>query len=116
MRKKVFNLKHVGEQEAQDVRALLQAHDIGFYETQENIWHTSSPAIWVYDDSAYRAARELIEHYQQQRQARFREQPVLPLWRSWWRDFLRQPLRFLFFVIAAVAVIYLSVWPFFGWT
>jgi len=114
VRKKVFDLKHVCQQEAQDVRELLQANEIAFYETYENIWQTSSPAMWVYDDSSYRAARDLIEQYQSERKSRLRAHSIRSTWRSWWHDFLRQPLRFLLFLIAAMAVIYISIWPFFG--
>ena len=47
MNRKVFSLKHVGEDKAHDVRELLSEHDIAFYETQENIWQTANPAIWL---------------------------------------------------------------------
>ena len=45
----VFRLKNVPEEEADDIRALLDEHDIEFYETSAGRWQISMAGIWVRD-------------------------------------------------------------------
>lgn len=115
MNRKVFSLKHVGEDEAHDVRELLSEHDIAFYETQENIWQTANPAIWLYDGSEYTKARTLIDRYQKQRVLQMREHNSAYK-RSFLSgivdDFKRQPLRFSVFFLGVSGILVLSIKPF----
>jgi len=115
MNRKVFSLKHVGEDEAHDVRELLCEHDIEFYETQENIWQTANPAIWLHDASDYSKARTLIDQYQKERVQQIREtNPAAK--RSFLSgivdDFKRQPLRFCVFFLGVSGILVLSIKPF----
>lgn len=115
MNRKVFSLKHVGEDEAHDVRELLSDHDIAFYETQENIWQTANPAIWLHDAGEYSKARTLIDHYQQQRVQQMRESnPVTnhSFLSGLVDDFKRQPLRFSVFFLGVSGILVLSIKPF----
>ena len=121
MSKKIFNLKHVSAQEADEVRALLHNNAVEFYETFENAWRTSTPALWLRDAADYGRARELLDHYQLQReQARQEQRAALgddgglgAKWRILRTDFMRQPFKFIVFIVAVVIVILLSVRPFF---
>ena len=67
MARRLFNLRNVPTDEADEIRALLRDNDIGFHETSSGFLDLMSAAIWVSDESQYPAARELLEHYQQQR-------------------------------------------------
>jgi len=72
MSRLLLNLRNVPEDEADDVRAMLDAHAIAFYETQPSIWGVSAGGIFVTDDAAIGEARRLMAVYQQQRQTRAR--------------------------------------------
>lgn len=113
---RLFNLRHVPEDEANDVRALLSDHGIDFYETHSGGWGVSMPAIWLHDDARLEEAKLLIADYQQQRAARMRaeyerlksEGRLPTLW-----DRMRQyPVQFLFLALMIVFVLYVTLSPF----
>lgn len=114
----IFRLRGVPDDEAEDIRALLQAHHFDFYETPPGNWGISMPALWLRDDADAERARELIADYQQERSRKSREayealkrqgkQPTL------WKKFLSGPLRFIFYLAGILAVLYLSTMPFIG--
>ena len=60
MSRLLMNLRHVPDDEADEVRALLKEHGIGFYETQAGRWRISLAGIWV-EEPDYPAARTLHE-------------------------------------------------------
>ncbi|MEO7198730.1 MAG: DUF6164 family protein [Dokdonella sp.] len=68
----LMNLRNVPDDEAADVRAMLDAKQIAFYETRPSIWGISAGGIWVTEDSAFANARRAMDDYQQQRSARAR--------------------------------------------
>lgn len=70
MSKIFFNLRNVPDDEAADVRALLDQHGIRYYETQPSPWGISAGGIWLSDESQRQRARGLLDEYQQQRRAR----------------------------------------------
>lgn len=72
MSKLLLNLRNVLEDETDDVRALLQAHRIEFYETRPSRWGISHGGIWISDDGDIVEARRLMADYQAQRQVRVR--------------------------------------------
>ena len=72
MSKLLLNLRNVLDDEADDVRAMLQAHRIEFYETQPSRWGISHGGIWVSDDGDVAQAKRQMADYQAQRQARVR--------------------------------------------
>lgn len=72
MSKLLMNLRNVPEDEADDVRAMLDEHGIAFYETRPSIWGVSAGGIWITEDEAFGAARRAMDDYQQQRAARAR--------------------------------------------
>ena len=47
MPKLLLNLRRATDDEADDVRALLDAQHIAFYETTPNLWGISAGGIWV---------------------------------------------------------------------
>ena len=72
MSKMLLNLRNVPDDEAYDVRAMLDAHRIAFYETTPSMWGISSGGIWVTEDAAFAEAKRLMADYQQQRGVRVR--------------------------------------------
>ena len=70
----LMNLRNVPDDEAEDVRAMLDAQQIAFYETRPSIWGISAGGIWVTEDAAFADARRAMDDYQQQRSARARAQ------------------------------------------
>lgn len=74
MAKLLFRLRHVPDDEAADVRELLTAHNIAFYETSAGNWGISMPGLWLHHDADYPQARSLLDDYQTQRQQRMRAQ------------------------------------------
>ncbi len=72
MSKLLLNLKMVLDDEADDVRVMLQEHGIAFYETAPSRWGISYGGIWVQDDQDIARAKQLMADYQQHRQARAR--------------------------------------------
>jgi len=116
MAAKLFKLRNVPQDEAEDIRQLLQEHGIEFYETEAGGWGVSVPAIWIRDNSQLDEARALIETYQQQRttQARAeyrqlgqegRHQTVA--------DKVRQkPLQCVVFVLFTLFILYVTLAPF----
>ncbi len=72
MSKILFRLSGVSEEEVSEVRALLEEHEIDFYETTAGNWGVSLAAIWVQDESQYDGARVLLDKYQQERTVRMK--------------------------------------------
>jgi hypothetical protein len=72
MSRLLLNLRHVPEDEADDVRAMLDAHRIAFYETPPSMWGLSAGGIFVREDTDMAEAERLMADYQAQRSARVR--------------------------------------------
>ncbi len=72
MAKLLFNLRNVPDDEAADVRALLETHRVDFYETPMGLFGISAGGYWLRDKDAYPAARALIDRYQEERRQRVR--------------------------------------------
>ncbi|MFA6232538.1 MAG: DUF6164 family protein [Rhodanobacter sp.] len=72
MSKLLLNLRNVPDDEADDVRAMLDAQRIAFYETRPSIWGVSAGGIWVTENEAYPDARRAMDDYQQLRATRAR--------------------------------------------
>lgn len=74
MAKLLFRLRHVPDDEAAEVRELLTAHNISFYETSAGNWGISMPGLWLHHDTDYLQARSLLDDYQAERRQRMRAQ------------------------------------------
>lgn len=117
MAKLLFRLNGVGEDEADDVRALLAEHQVDTYETDAGRWRISVAAIWLRDDQDYERARGLIDAYQQERTERLRqafnaqlqsgEIPGLA------QRFRERPVDFILVAVAILFITGLMLWPFF---
>ena len=107
----VFRLRGVPEDEADDVRALLDEAGIGWFETTAGNWGIAMPALWVEDSAEADRARALIDDYEAARArrlaaARERVSPFATL--------RARPLPSLALVAFCAFVLYVSIEPFVG--
>ncbi len=112
----LFRLNGVPDDEAADIRALLERHAIDFYETDAGRWGISVAAIWLRDEARLNEARGLIDAYEEERtttaraayEALRRENRHDTLARR----FLRHPLQMLFYLAVILGILYLTIMPF----
>jgi hypothetical protein len=98
----LVNLRNVPDDEIEEVRHVLTAHQIDFYETPPGRWGISAGGIWLRDDDQLAEARRLLADYQEQRRARAQSEPPAR----------KHPLQVLFYLAIAAAVLYFSIQPF----
>lgn len=117
MSKLLLNLRGVPDDEAQDVRALLDAARIRFHETRPSPWGISAGAIWVVEDADFVAAKRAFDDYERQRSARIRAEyaaarqaGTAATLASVLRD---DPLRVLLVLLGILLILGLAVVPFF---
>ena len=107
----IFKLRYVPDDEAQDVRELLERNDIDYYETSAGILGFSMPAIWLKNDEQAEKARQLIEEYQESRLNRVREE-----YRSNNRTivqiFKEDPVRYIGIILVIILICYFTVFLF----
>ncbi len=118
MAKLLFRMRHVPDDEAGEVRDLLESHAIEYFETSDGLFGISFPAIWVRRDDQFETARALIDAYQAQRRERVRSHFHELRQRGESRtalDNLREsPARFLGSLVLAGLVLYFSLRFFFS--
>lgn len=117
MPKLLLNLRGVPDDEADDVRALLDAERIAYYETTPNLWGITAGGIWITEDADFAAAKRAFDDYEQQRSVRARAEyaearragtaeTILTLLRD-------DPLRVVMTLIGILIVLGLATIPFF---
>mgnify|MGYP003145271603 CR=1 FL=1 len=116
MARLLFKLAQVPDDEAADIRALLNEHQIQFYETDAGFFRVGLDAIWLADGTQEEQARELLKAYQserslrqQQNYAQLVEAGQVP---SVWQVFCAQPIRFIASALAIIFVAGLTLIPF----
>jgi hypothetical protein len=72
MSRSLLNLRHVPDDEADEIRALLGEAGVAFYETRPSAFGISAGAIWVSDEADVERARTLLARYQEERRTRAR--------------------------------------------
>ncbi|NIC06432.1 DUF6164 family protein [Billgrantia bachuensis] len=114
----LFRLANVTEEEAWEVRRLLDEQGFDTYETQAGFWRLGVDAIWLRDPTQLEAAREVLERYQAERQARVQQEhadrvaegDAPTLWRRLWQH----PVQMLLVALAVLAILALTLAPFLG--
>lgn len=116
MARLLFKLTQVPDDEAQEIRALLDEHQIQYYETDAGFFRVGLDAIWLADGTQEEQARELIREYQaeravrqQQNYAQLVEAGQVP---SVWQHFCAQPIRFIAVALGIMFVAGLTLIPF----
>jgi hypothetical protein len=112
----IFRLNGVEDDEAAEVRQLLDAQGFAYHETSGGFLGLGVAGLWLLDGTQKAAARALIDRYQAERSARLvaeyqalrrSGQAETTLQRA-----MRHPLRTLFYLAGAAAVLYLVLVPF----
>ena len=115
MSKLLLNLRNVPDDEADDVRAMLDTHAIAFYETKPSIWGISGGGIFVAEDAAIDEAKRLMAEYQQARGERARAEYAAAVRDGTAETFLSQlraePLRVVLTVVAIILLLGLVALP-----
>lgn len=115
MSKLLLNLRNVPDDEADDVRAMLDANGIAYYETVPGPWRISVGGIWLSDDAALPEARRLMADYQQQRQARARAAYAEAVRdgtaETFWTILRAEPVRVMLTLLAIVFLLGLVALP-----
>ena len=115
---KLMNLRHVPDDEFDEIVTLLDEHGIHWYETTAGVFGISLPALWLRDDAQYSQARLLLDGYAERRasEARHRWQHDIDAGRprtllEVWRE---RPLRTAFYLALVAALVYVSTVPWFA--
>lgn len=115
MSKLLLNLRYVLDDEIEDVRAMLDEHRIGYYETQPSRWGISHGGIWIREDGDLPRAKQLMADYQASRQARVRAENEAARrdgTAETFMDVLReQPLRVVLIALAILVLLGLVALP-----
>jgi hypothetical protein len=114
----LFRLANVTEEEAWEVRRLLDEHGFDTYETHAGFWRLGVDAIWLRDVSQRDAAREVLDRYQAKRQARMQQEHAERIERgqapTLWQRLRHHPVQMLLVVLAVLAMLALTLVPFLG--
>ncbi len=113
---RLFNLRNVPDDEADEVRELLEKHGFDFYETPAGNWGMSMPSFWLRDEGQLAEAKALIADYQLERtkkaQQEYQRQKSAGELPSVLSRVVAQPMRFIVYVLLIVFFLFLSTSPF----
>ncbi len=113
----VFKLNSVPDDEANEIRQLLDEAEIPFYETDSGRWGLGFAAIWMKDNERLENAKDLIQDYQMARYQRVTEEHQKQAESgdkiSRTEFFLTAPIKFSVLIIFAGFLAYFTVIPFF---
>jgi len=113
---RLFSLRYVPEDEAQELRDLLDQNNIDFYETETGNWGISAGAFWLRTDDQLDEAKQLIDAYQEERAIKARQEYEALRREGRQRTFLdvvsEKPLQLVFYIAAILFILYVSVKPF----
>ncbi|KAA0010283.1 hypothetical protein F0A17_17590 [Billgrantia pellis] len=114
----LFRLANVTEEEAWEVRRLLDEHGFDTYETHAGFWRLGVDAIWLRDASQLERARDVLERYQAGRQARVQQEHAERVTQgdapTLWRRLRQHPVKMLLVALAVLAILALTLAPFLG--
>lgn len=108
MSKRLFNLRNVPADEADDIRELLQREGLDWYETPPSPWGISHGALWLRDAAQWPRGKALLDDYQRQRGERARGERAQALRDGSAETFAQLARRrpvFVFVTLAAIAFI-----------
>lgn len=112
----LLNLRQVPDDEAEEVRALLEAHQIPFYETEPSLWGISFGGIWLSNPNDQEKAKALVADYQEERarseRQRYQQAQLDGTAPNLWQRFCEQPVRALGVLIAVTALLLITLVPF----
>jgi hypothetical protein len=112
----LFRLRNVPDDEADEVRELLNSNQIEFYETTAGSWGTSTAAIWLKHRDDLEQVKNLIGQYQQQRSIKqrraYEDLKKDNKHKTLMDSFKENPLRFIAYIAFIIIILYFSLKPF----
>lgn len=112
----LFKLHQVPEDEAQEVRQLLDEQGFVTYETQAGFWGLGVAAIWLSDPTELPRAKAALRDYQARRLAQQKalreEREAAGNQPRFWQRAAQTPVRFVAMVLAIGVILTLSILPF----
>ncbi len=112
----LFKLNGVSDDEAQEVRELLNSHHFDYYETDAGRFGISLAALWLKDESQADSAKQVLQQYQDQRTARMREQREQAIndgtEHSFYERMKQAPGYFIAISFTIIIILYISLAPF----
>lgn len=116
MAKLLFKLNGVSQEEADQIRAVLEEHDIDVYETNAGRWGISLAAIWLRQETQFEQARTLIQESQLERQKALREEFEQKITSGeippWHERLAQRPVDFFAVALAISFILGLMLYPF----
>jgi len=113
----LFKLNSVPDDEAEEIRQMLDSAEIPFYETDSGRWGLGFAAVWMKEPEQLEHAKNLIQEYQMSRYQRVTEehkaQQASGERISRVEFFLTSPIKFSILLIFAGLLAYFTVVPFF---
>ena len=114
----LFRLRHVTDEEAMEVRQLLEEHGFDTYETQAGFFRLGVDAIWLRDSRQKEAAEAALKNYQAGRLEKARREHAEALARgeisSFWQRLLQHPVQFTLVILGVALIVLLTLVPFIG--
>lgn len=118
MAKLLFKLNNVPDEEADEIRQLLDEKQVDYYETTAGNWGLSFAAIWLKNDQDFLPTKELIDDYQNQRYQRVTQahQALREAGENLtrWQVLKNSPIRVIATLIFISFVCYFTIAPFFS--
>lgn len=115
MAKLLLNLRNVPDDEADDVRAMLDANGITFYETAPSMWGISAGGIFITQDMQVADAKRLMAGYQAQRRKRARAEHEAAVRAgtadTFWTVLRAEPVRVVVTLVAIILLLGLMALP-----
>ena len=112
----LLKLKQVPEDEHEEILALLDEHNVEYYETTAGFWGIGLQGLWLRDTQRLAEVKTLLNEYQLARQVRVREEYQKTCeegrQRTLWSTFSQQPLMFVLYLLLVVGLITITVSPF----
>jgi hypothetical protein len=112
-----MNLRDVPDDEVDDVRELLEQHEVPYFETPPSRFGISAGALWLRDDGSRDEAFALLDGYQRQRRERAREAMAAERQEgraaTFWTFLRHDPLRVIATLLAIVLLVALCALPYF---
>ena len=117
MSKLLIKLRHAPDDEIQEIRNLLQAHRIDFYETQPGPWGISASAIWLNDEHEFDRAKGLLDDYQEKRfrekRAEYERLRRAGQQRTFLQNLREKPVQVILYSLVVALILYFTISPFF---
>jgi hypothetical protein len=112
----LLNLRHVPDDEADEVRALLDAQGIDYYETRPGPFGISAGGLWLADPLQEERARLRLQEYQDERSRRAHEEREAERregrLRGTWGLLRENPLQAVATVLGILFVLAVTLLPF----